>query len=132
MLECLEVYVEVNDDMYTTLLPHCILLCLVHQLFPLLIVTDQAHGGYKLDENEIAVLISLAAGVQMLFQVSRYSQVPRLCFHFSHLHPTPLTFFLSSVPLPPPPHIGHCVPNHSKVHWIQEDFHLHCSHLWGH
>lgn len=61
----------------------CVLSC--RQLFPLLIVNDQAHGGYKFDDNEIAVMITLAAGGQILFQVL-----------FSHRACLPLSLSLTS------------------------------------
>ena len=86
-----------------------------HQLFPLLIVNDQAHGGYKFDDNEIAIMITLAAGGQILFQVL-YSHLASV----SHLPSPHLPKFLfhflpSPVPLLPP---GDCVPVHSEVHWV--------------
>ena len=40
------------------------------QLFPLLMVTDYKHGGYKLDDNEIGVVLMAAGVFQLLWQVN--------------------------------------------------------------
>ena len=39
------------------------------QLFPLLMVTDHAHGGYQMDDNEIATFTMIVAVVQLVYQV---------------------------------------------------------------
>ena len=39
------------------------------QLFSLLMVTDHQHGGYNMDDNEIGVMFSIVAVVQLFFQV---------------------------------------------------------------
>ena len=32
-------------------------------------VTDHAHGGYQMDDNEIATFAMIVAGVQLVYQV---------------------------------------------------------------
>ena len=45
---------------------------IIFQLFPLLMVTDHAHGGYQMDDNEIATFTMIVAGVQLVYQVNLF------------------------------------------------------------
>ena len=40
------------------------------QVFPLLMVANYNHGGYKMDDNEISVILMLLATIQIPFLVS--------------------------------------------------------------
>jgi len=42
---------------------------LSQQNFPLLMVTDHHNGGYDMDDNEIGILLSIAAFFQVSYQV---------------------------------------------------------------
>jgi len=42
----------------------------MQQLFPLLMVTDYAHGGYHMDDNEIGTVMMVAAGCEFFWQAS--------------------------------------------------------------
>jgi hypothetical protein len=51
---------------------------ILNELFPLLMINNQVHGGYQFDDNEIATFVTIVAVFVMIYQPLIYPRIARI------------------------------------------------------
>lgn len=73
---------------------------ITNELFPLLMVTSHVHGGYEMDDNEIATLTMIAAAAQLVYQPIVFPRTVKLLGYRNLLRASLVVFACSCILLP--------------------------------